>query len=128
MIWRPWLLALPDDGIARDNIMSAMSAAGHWVTEPEPTNIMVLKIADPAALAVLRRKFADEPLRELDELTDEDELLMEKAHRPECERLLGSASSSKARWTPLMCVAVGAEASEHELLSLYAQCRQARMC
>lgn len=128
MIWRPWLLALPDDGIARNNIMSAMSAAGHWVTEPEPTNIIVLKIADPTALAVLRMKFVDEPLRELDDLLDDDELVVENAHRPECERLLVSTSSSTALWTALVFVAVGTETAQHELLSLYDQHRQAGMC
>lgn len=128
MIWRPWLLALPNDGIALNSIMAAMKAAGHWVTEPEPTNIVALKINDPTALAVLLSKFANEPLRELDDLMDDDEFVVEDVHRLECERLLGTAGSSTARWTPMMSIAVGTEMAEHELLGLYNQYRQVGMC
>lgn len=128
MIWREWLLALPDDDIALNSIMSAMNAAGHWVTEPVPTNIVVLNVADPIPRALLRTKFADDPLRELDDLMDDDEFVVDDAHRLECERFLGAAGSSTARWTPMMSIAVGTEAAEHELLSLYDQHRQVGTC
>lgn len=128
MIWRPWLLALPEDRIALNSIMAAMLAAGHWVTGPEPTNIVVFKIADPTVRTMLRARFADEPLRELDELMDDDEFVVEDAHRLECEHLLEAAGSSTARFTPMMSIAVGTEAAEQELLSLYDQHRKVGMC
>ena len=128
MIWRPWLLAFPDDAIALSSVMSAMNAAGHWVTEPEPTNIMVLKITNPTVRALLRMIFADEPLRELDDWMDDDEFVFEDTHRLECERLLAGTSSSTGHWARLMLVAVGTNTAERELLSLYDQNRQVGMC
>lgn len=128
MIWRPWLIAVPEDGAMLSEMMATMVAAGHRITEPESTPLLVLKDAHPVALALLRTMFADAPLRELDDLMDADELLVEDADRADCERLLASNPPTSAVWLRLTRISVGSDAAQRDLLSRYEHYRQAGMC
>lgn len=128
MIWHPWAIAVPFDSTIPDEIVAAMLAAGHWVTDPEPTPFLVLSGAHPLALASLRTMFANAPLREADDLIDADEFLVEEADRAECERLLAQSPPTAVVWLRLIQISVGSDAARRELTSRYDQYRQAGMC
>jgi len=128
MIWRPWLIATPVDSTIPDEIVAAMLAAGHWVTEPEPTNLLVIKVSDPEALTYLRMKLAGVVLGDFDEFIGTDEFVIEEANRSECERRIRDWPQSTAGWTRLVQIGVGDDDAQRNLMSRYDQYRHAGTC
>ncbi|PTT04987.1 MULTISPECIES: hypothetical protein [unclassified Caulobacter] len=125
MIWRPWLIAAPVTSTIPDEIVAAMLAAGHWVTEPEPTNLLVIKVADPEALTHLHTKLAGVVLSDFDEFVGTDEFVVTEADRPECERHIADRPPSIVSWKRLTQIGVGDDNARRDLMSRYEHYRQA---